>query len=1680
VARSGVPRSGYRSLSIRTRRTVAGVLVAVPATLLAPLAVLPVASAQAATTASAPTGSTLPANADGMQTSPVTSLAGSTSQPPSAADQAVTDAKAQAKTSGKPVEVQARDSETSVTYAEPDGTMRTDYSAGPVRVSQGGKWVPVDPTLVDTGTAIAPKAVPDAVTFTKGLGAGGGTLATVASGANHLSYSWPGALPAPALAGNTATYANVVPNGDLVLTADTRGFEVSLVLRKAPSTPLVLNLPINAGGLHLAQAANGDLTVTDASGAVVAHAPAPEMYTSARDPHSDEPVRSTPIPSILVTTPSGPALQLRPDQSWLTDSATSYPVVVDPQTNLSDTADDYVDSMYPTQNYGGSTELHVGTYDGGASKDRAYININPAAIKGKDVGIAYMNLYETWSYSCSNAPINLYGSGLVSSTTTWNTQPAIGNQYGSGNFYGGYSGCPSTAGWKTIDISGMAQKWSTNTLTTEGLALTAPDETNDYQWKKFASGNTTNAPFVSVLYNDSTPGANTGLTTKYTDTMVPSMSGTVHNADGSAMTAYFTVKNSAGTVISGAGGSQASVADGAVASFQIPGDQLIANHDYTWSMHTCANGNCSAESAAQAFRVNPLRSVGDLRGHHTYSKSSGQASTVKIDEASGDAQVGVTGFTFNGNAGYTLPVGVRYDSMAVAGNATPASGTGGTGLGWRFSSGPGTSLTITPDKTVEFIDPSGAVHDYCCEPGPNYYRDGNYDADFNKQSDGTYKLVEHASQQTYLFDSSGKLTDQKDRNKNDFHFTYDSGGGLTKIDAEDETGAVVRTLTVTTDGSHRITGVKQTGDSNTPDRTVGFRYNSSGYLDQVTDPAGQTTGIGYDGSGNLTSLTTPGSRQITLAYDSSHRATSLTQKDPAGTDSTSNLVYSNPSVSKQETKLYDPNHPVSSGIATTYDADNTGKITEATDPFGQHTDTSYTPGGAGADQVQSSTSANGEQTNNQYQANGGESLTSSAAPSGTTTYAYGNTGSANKYLPSSNSDPNGVNTNFTYDAPGNQLTSQSSGGSSPAATASVSRNNDGTVKDSTDPKNDAAGLKTTYAYDGFGQLTSVTPPTGNTLGVRHFTYDVLGRQATSTSGNNVTTTNAYDKLDRPTGKSTAGTTNCPSPLSSTTVCYIYDPDGNVTGRTDAAGTMTAAFDGKGQQTSKIQAGGPSSYRFDYGYDAAGNLTSSKETLGATAHTVSYGYNNAELLDRATEGDGTVDLFGYNKDHQRIDTWYAASGTNSSPAYDGTSKWSILAPAGFSGHIALTVVHDKLSEEKTTTLGAGTGGTASDLTYAYTLSSGPCGSVATSKDKDSVTDNQSHNTSYYCRDSQGRLTREDTLNSGGGTVTDYSYGYDADGNRTSGPEGSHTYNSGNQVTSNGASYDADGNQTNPGTLGYNATDQTTSFNGTGAAYADSDQKERTSLGATSYAEGATGTASMTSGAGTTFYDRDPDGTLLAEHGPDGDLNYYFDGHGSVIGLLDHNGAVQATYTSDAWGAHATVAGPNTAAANNNPWRYTSGLLDPGGLYKFGQRYYQANLGNWTQQDSVEALASLDSGNRYAYAGDDPVDRSDASGQFSLGDGLKLAGVAVGIAGIPFSGGASLAFAGASIGLSVGGGIANGDSAGEIAGGAALDAIGVGIGSGVGSVAEEAGSTAGEYAAQTVTAGFSGIDACIDYC
>ena len=74
--------------------------------------------------------------------------------------------------------------------------------------------------------------------------------------------------------------------------------------------------------------------------------------------------------------------------------------------------------------------------------------------------------------------------------------------------------------------------------------------------------------------------------------------------------------------------------------------------------------------------------------------------------------------------------------------------------------------------------------------------------------------------------------------------------------------------------------------------------------------------------------------------------------------------------------------------------------------------------------------------------------------------------------------------------------------------------------------------------------------------------------------------------------------------------------------------------------------------------------------------------------------------------------------------------------------------------------------------------------------------------------------------------------------------------------------------------------------------------------------------------------------------------------------------------------------------SNPWQYASGYYDATtGLYKFGTRYYDPQLGRWTQKDPKP------SANPYLYTNDDPINEVDPSGRAGCVNALITAAVAV---------------------------------------------------------------------------------------
>ncbi|MFF2102279.1 RHS repeat-associated core domain-containing protein [Streptomyces sp. NPDC058202] len=192
-----------------------------------------------------------------------------------------------------------------------------------------------------------------------------------------------------------------------------------------------------------------------------------------------------------------------------------------------------------------------------------------------------------------------------------------------------------------------------------------------------------------------------------------------------------------------------------------------------------------------------------------------------------------------------------------------------------------------------------------------------------------------------------------------------------------------------------------------------------------------------------------------------------------------------------------------------------------------------------------------------------------------------------------------------------------------------------------------------------------------------------------------------------------------------------------------------------------------------------------------------------------------------------------------------------------------------------------------------------------------------------------------------------------------------------------------------------------------------------------------------------FNREPGGTLNSMTTGGKTYFYLTDALGSVVALADTDGNKVDSYTYSPRGARILAQSSEPVA---QPYRFAGNYHDPTGLYHLQARYYDANIGRFTQPDP-----SGQEQNPYLYAEGDPVNRIDPNGTISL------TGVAdaLGPIGDGIVGGVHL-FQGDTKGLWS-------DVAGVVAGGLAGAACGVAVAaSAPATLGGSLGATAGCYA------------------
>ena len=451
--------------------------------------------------------------------------------------------------------------------------------------------------------------------------------------------------------------------------------------------------------------------------------------------------------------------------------------------------------------------------------------------------------------------------------------------------------------------------------------------------------------------------------------------------------------------------------------------------------------------------------------------------------------------------------------------------------------------------------------------------------------------------------------------------------------------------------------------------------------------------------------------------------------------------------------------------------------------------------------------------------------------------------------------------------------------------------------------------------------------------------------------------------------------------------------------------------------------------YEYAYDASGQLAKQTSTAG---EEYNYEYDSLGRLIRSNEyNDGT---FEQRTEHiydtsNRLtkQSWYNAGGvTTMSYAYSTTTGLlSSLNATVQNSSIPVTYTYQGANQLRSKAIG-------SVMTKAYNFgtSSGYRTALPNYVNYRDSSGNLIYGDNCYY-DSNGRLIK--ILDSGSSTTTRATYGYDQQGQLTSATVGGTSYEYSYDTAGNIQSKKVGSTTTNytygnsawrdlltaynGGSITYSGGNPTKYYDGSTFTWTQGRRLATAKVGSTniSYTYDMAGVRSSKT-VGSTKYDFTTlSGLVTRQTGGGKTIDFVYDennqplamkynntlyyyvlnAQGDVIALADQNGNLIAKYSYDPWGKLLSVT-PNgwldeqnayyLEVAEANPLRYRGYYYDAEtGFYYLQSRYYDPEIGRFINADSYASTdaTGLLSTNMFAYCENDPVNRSDPSGEaFSL--------------------------------------------------------------------------------------------------
>jgi RHS repeat-associated protein len=855
-----------------------------------------------------------------------------------------------------------------------------------------------------------------------------------------------------------------------------------------------------------------------------------------------------------------------------------------------------------------------------------------------------------------------------------------------------------------------------------------------------------------------------------------------------------------------------------------------------------------------------------------------------------------------------------------------------------------------------------------------------------------------AASESFTYDSNGYVATAKDWNGNTTAYTNNAHGDPTTI-VEASGTSIARTTTIAYDPTwvHLPDTITTTG------LTTGFTYDTSGnpLTQTLTDTTTQSIPYSTNGQTRTTNFTwnnflpktiqTPNGNTTTFTFDSTGALTNLQNALLQNTQITShtggglpltmvdaNGVTTTLSYSPRNWLLTKTVATSTGNLTTTNTYDSVGNLTQLKQSDGSYLNYAYDT----AHRRTSVTDSFGNSIDYTLDALGDRTVSNVENPSGTVTRGHtstydtlgrvftdiGGMSQTTEYLYDSNSNvvdyyPPGQAYVYLWD----QLNRWTRMTFNPAYAQGYNYK----TYDSHDrllTHIDQLGHTTSYVYDGFGDVIQVTSPD---TGTAVYYYDSDGNLTKKVDAASITMNLTYDALDR------VLTTTYPADTSEN-VSYTYDQTG--TGFSFGIGRLTSVSDMAGSLTRA--------------YDERGNLLTEKRVNGSTTLTTSYTYDGASRVLTITYPDNS--LLTYTRDAMGRITAVSdkPSGASSATTLASSITYEPFGPwAGMTLGNSITETPTWDADYRLTALTDI--GTATVQSIGYTINQ----ANATTKFTDNVTSSNTLNVAA------GPLADVYSYN---GTPGNWTVGYDLNLNRQSLSGGiTYTQNSGtNQLatiktgsTTNTVATNANGNisafslalgSAGVTSLSYNNANRLTSVSGSSGT-----------LG--SYVYDAFGQRfSKTVGSNTTVFKYSPGGLLLAETTGGTETNYIY---------LNGRPLAMLTGTTFTWLHDDNLGTPRVAtnASQTVVWRasylpfgetvatsgtVTQNLRFPGQYYDAesgfnhnGFRDYVPSLGRYLEADPIgiyDNLGWLNAGmNPYNYVGADPMRSIDPWGLHDFG-------------------------------------------------------------------------------------------------